>query len=62
MSSNGEVKSGKMFKVLDMVYIAIGAVLIVICSWINIKSKIQVLQMQIINLKEIRRLLIIVKN
>ena len=40
MSSNGEVKSGKMFKVLDMVYIAIGAVLIVICSWINIPTAV----------------------
>lgn len=40
MSSNGEVKSGKLFKVLDMVYIAIGAVLIVICSWINIPTAV----------------------
>ena len=40
MSSDGKVKSGKMFKVLDMVYIAIGAVLIVICSWINIPTAV----------------------
>ena len=40
MSSNGEVKSVKKFKILDMVYIAIGAVLITICSWINIPTAV----------------------
>ena len=40
MSNNGEVKSVKKFKISDMVYIATGAVLIAICSWIIIPTEI----------------------
>jgi len=40
MSNNGEVKSVKKFKISDMVYIATGAVLIAICSWINIPTAV----------------------
>lgn len=40
MSNEGKVKTGKKLKVLDMVYIAIGTVLIAICSWINIPTAV----------------------
>ena len=40
MSSDKAVKTGKKLKVLDMAYIAIGAVLIAICSWINIPTEV----------------------
>ncbi|MBQ4276278.1 MAG: biotin transporter BioY [Lachnospiraceae bacterium] len=40
MSSDKAVKTGKKLKVLDMAYIAIGAVLIAICSWINIPTQV----------------------
>lgn len=40
MSSDKAVKTGKKLKVMDMAYIAIGAVLIAICSWINIPTAV----------------------
>jgi biotin transport system substrate-specific component len=40
MNSDKAVKTGKKLKVLDMAYIAIGAVLIAICSWINIPTQV----------------------
>ena len=40
MSSEKGVKTRKKIKVLDMAYIAIGAVLIAICSWINIPTEV----------------------
>ncbi|MCR4695905.1 MAG: biotin transporter BioY [Lachnospiraceae bacterium] len=40
MNSDKAVKTGKKLKVLDMAYIAIGAVLIAICSWINIPTAV----------------------
>ena len=40
MSSDKAIKTGKKLKILDMAYIAIGAVLIAICSWINIPTAV----------------------
>lgn len=40
MSSEGAVKTRENLKVLDMVYIAIGAALIAICSWISIPTAV----------------------
>ena len=40
MSSTDAVKTRETSKVLDLVYIAIGAALIAICSWINIPTAV----------------------
>ena len=40
MSSEGAIKTRENLKVLDMVYIAIGAALIAICSWISIPTAV----------------------
>ena len=40
MSSTGAVKTRDNSKVLDLVYIAIGAALIAICSWISIPTAV----------------------
>ena len=40
MSSTGVVKTRENMKVLDLVYIAIGAALIAICSWISIPTAV----------------------
>ncbi len=40
MSSTGAVKTRENIKVLDLVYIAIGAALIAICSWISIPTAV----------------------
>ena len=40
MSSAGAVKSGENLKVLDLVYVSIGAALIAICSWISIPTAV----------------------
>ena len=40
MSSAGVVKTRENMKVLDLVYIAIGAALIAICSWISIPTAV----------------------
>lgn len=40
MGSNGMTKTRESFKVLDLVYISIGAALIAICSWISIPTAV----------------------
>ena len=35
-----EIKSSKKFKTVDMAYVALGAVLIALCSWISIPSAV----------------------
>ena len=40
MSSAGVVKTRENLKVLDLVYVAIGAALIAICSWISIPTAV----------------------
>ena len=40
MGNTGVVETGRNMKVLDLVYIAIGAALIAICSWISIPTAV----------------------
>ena len=39
-SMEKEIKSSKKFKTVDMAYVALGAVLIALCSWISIPSAV----------------------
>ena len=40
MNTAGTVKTGEKYKALDLVYIAIGAAVIAVCSWINIPTMV----------------------
>ena len=42
MGNTGVVETGRNMKVLDLVYIAIGAALIAICSWISIPTAVPI--------------------